>query len=283
MPSGRSQPIRRGRSCGPRRRPRSCAAPGPRCGASCGPVGASASSINLLALVSSIYMMEVFDRVLTSGSRRDPPLPDRSSPSPPRQSSASSAACGAASWSGSGTGSSASSAARRIDASVSLRLAGGGRDGGRRPGALADIKAFFASESVVAFLDAPWAPVFLPRDRALHPALGVFALAAALLLVLLRARQRGADAGAGRGRGRGRAAGAAAWPRRPWRSPSPPRRWACAPRCCAAGTRRRPRRASSPWRSATAARSSSASPSSCATGSSSASWASAPGSCSKGR
>ncbi len=148
------------------------------------PVAGFSLAINLLALVSSIYLMELFDRVLTSGSY------------------------GTLLWlTVLAIGATAvfgflGSVRRRIlirigdwlerelgapaiDATMSLRLAGGGRDGAAATRALADIKAFIANEGVVAFLDAPWAPVFILAIAALHPLLGLYALAAALLLVLL--------------------------------------------------------------------------------------------------
>jgi ATP-binding cassette subfamily C exporter for protease/lipase len=148
------------------------------------PVAGFSLAINLLALVSSIYLMELFDRVLTSGSY------------------------GTLLWlTVLAIGATAvfgflGSVRRRIlirigdwlerelgapaiDATMSLRLAGAGRDGAAASRALADIKAFVANEGVVAFLDAPWAPVFILAIAALHPLLGLYALAAALLLVLL--------------------------------------------------------------------------------------------------
>jgi PrtD family type I secretion system ABC transporter len=70
-----------------------------------------------------------------------------------------------------------------IDAAVCLKLQGKARERGAAVRALAEIKQFFASEGVVAFLDAPWTPVFLLVIALLHPLLGLFALVAALLLL----------------------------------------------------------------------------------------------------
>ena len=172
-------------------------------------VGAFSLFINLLMLVSSIYMMEVFDRVLTSGSRETLFFLTLIA-------LAATAVFGLlgsvrrklliriGDWLERELGGPA------IDASDGARLAGGGRDGGAASRALADIKAFFTSESVVAFLDAPWAPVFLaviwppaPGARPVRAGLGRAAAP-------VRARQRGADPVPDRGRIGGRSARAAA-------------------------------------------------------------------------
>ena len=146
-------------------------------------VGAFSLFLNLLMLVSSIYMMEVFDRVMSSGSRETLLFLTL-------------IALGATAVFG------LLSSVRRkllsrigdwlerelggpaIDATMGARLRGGARDGGAASRALADIKTFFTSESVVAFLDAPWAPVFLAVIGLMHPALGLFALISAVLLLL---------------------------------------------------------------------------------------------------
>ena len=146
-------------------------------------VGAFSLFLNLLMLVSSIYMMEVFDRVMSSGSRETLFFLTL-------------IALGATAVFG------LLSNVRRklltrigdwlerelggpaIDATMGGRLRGGERDGWAANRALADIKTFFASESVVAFLDAPWAPVFIAVIGLMHPALGLFALISAVLLLL---------------------------------------------------------------------------------------------------
>jgi ATP-binding cassette, subfamily C, bacterial exporter for protease/lipase len=139
--------------------------------------------LNLLMLVTSIYMMEVFDRVMSSGSRETLLFLTL-------------IALGAIAVFG------LLSSIRRkllsrigdwlerelggpaIDATMGARLRGGAHDGGAASRALADIKTFFTSEGVVAFLDAPWAPVFLAVISLLHPVLGLFALISAALLLL---------------------------------------------------------------------------------------------------
>lgn len=48
-----------------------------------------------------------------------------------------------------------------------------------------DLRTFYAGEAVVAFLDAPWMPVFLALIWFLHPVLGVLAVTGAVLLFLV--------------------------------------------------------------------------------------------------
>ncbi len=145
--------------------------------------GAFSLFINLLMLVSSVYMMEVFDRVLTSGSLETLLFLTLIA-------LAATAVFGLLSavrrkllvrigdWLERELG------APALDASAGLRLAAGPKETGAAGRALADVKAFFTSESVVAFLDAPWAPVFLAVIWLMHPALGLFALGTAALLML---------------------------------------------------------------------------------------------------
>jgi ATP-binding cassette subfamily C exporter for protease/lipase len=146
-------------------------------------VGAFSLFLNLLMLVSSIYMMEVFDRVMSSGSHDTLFFLTL-------------IALGATTVFGLlgnvrrklltriGDWLERELGGPAIEASMDARLRGSGRDGGAASRALADIKTFFASESVVAFLDAPWAPVFMAAIGLLHPALGLFALVSTVLLLL---------------------------------------------------------------------------------------------------
>jgi ATP-binding cassette subfamily C exporter for protease/lipase len=48
-----------------------------------------------------------------------------------------------------------------------------------------DLRNFYAGEAVVAFLDAPWMPVFIALIWFLHPVLGLLAIIGALLLFLV--------------------------------------------------------------------------------------------------
>ena len=135
------------------------------------------------------------------------------------------------SWSGSATGSSASSGRPRSTPRWPQAPGQGRASVGPPSRALADIKAFFASEGVVAFLDAPWTPVFLLVIALLHPAARPVragrrhssCCACALANEALTrepARGRGAGGAAGAahgrgGRGPGRARGRAGHAHRP--------------------------------------------------------------------
>jgi PrtD family type I secretion system ABC transporter len=137
---------------------------------------------NLLLLVSSIYMLQVFDRVLSSGSldtllwltvaavlttavygvlelaRRR--LLSR-----------------AAAWLDSEL------AAPVIRHGVAARLADARSEAG-----LADVqelRTFLRGDAVLAFLDAPWMPVFIAIIWLLHPTLGWLALAGAIVLFVV--------------------------------------------------------------------------------------------------
>jgi PrtD family type I secretion system ABC transporter len=137
---------------------------------------------NLLLLTSSVYMLQVFDRVLSSGSvdtliwlsviaffalvaygfieyaRRGVLL---------RTSS----------WLENEL------APDVIQRSIQMRLSKGQSVAGL--GEVNDCKTFVAGEALLVFLDAPWTPVFILVIWLMHPLLGVIALAAAIVLFLV--------------------------------------------------------------------------------------------------
>lgn len=146
------------------------------------PLGLFSLAANLLLLVSSIYMLQVFDRVLSSGSvdtllwltlvavlaiavygvlelaRRR--LLSR-----------------AAAWLD------AELAAPVIRRGVQARLAGARSEAGLAD--LQEIRSFLAGDAVLAFLDAPWMPVFIAVIWLMHPVLGWLALAGAVVLLVV--------------------------------------------------------------------------------------------------
>jgi PrtD family type I secretion system ABC transporter len=146
------------------------------------PLGVFSLATNLLLLVSSIYMLQVFDRVLSSGSvdtllwltvaavlaiavygvlelaRRR--LLSR-----------------AAAWLDTEL------AGPVIRRGVEARLAGARREGGLAD--LQEIRSFLAGDAVLAFLDAPWMPVFIAVIWLMHPVLGWLALAGAIVLLII--------------------------------------------------------------------------------------------------
>ncbi len=137
---------------------------------------------NLLLLVSSIYMLQVFDRVLSSGSL-DTLLWLTIA-----------AVCAIAVYgvlelarrrllSRTGAWLDTQLAGPVIRRSVDARLAGVRSEAG-----LADVqemKIFLGGDAILAFLDAPWTPIFILVIWLLHPALGWLALAGALLLFVV--------------------------------------------------------------------------------------------------
>jgi PrtD family type I secretion system ABC transporter len=146
------------------------------------PLAVFSFAANLLLLVSSIYMLQVFDRVLSSGSldtlfwltlvvvaatavygvlelarRRILSL--------------------AGAWLDTQL------AGPVIRRGVDARLAGV-----RSEAALADVQelqSFLSGDAILAFLDAPWMPVFIAIIWLMHPVLGVLALAGAIVLFII--------------------------------------------------------------------------------------------------
>ncbi|WP_370160891.1 type I secretion system permease/ATPase [Limimaricola soesokkakensis] len=138
--------------------------------------------LNLLLLVTSIYMLQVYDRVLSSGSldtllwltiialfavaiygvleqsRRT--ILGRT-----------------AGWLDSEL------SAPMLQQAMETRLAGQAGRAGTRD--VSDLRKFYAGDAVLAFLDAPWSAVFLGFIWLLHPALGVVATLGALVLLTL--------------------------------------------------------------------------------------------------
>jgi PrtD family type I secretion system ABC transporter len=134
---------------------------------------------NLLLLASTVYMLQIYDRVLSSGSI-DTLL------------WLTLAVIGAIAVYG------MLEHARRmmlghisqwlddqlsvpvIQRAMEARLAGSGLEVGLKD--VADLRGFIAGDGMLTFLDAPWTPVFLVFMWLLHPALGVVGLAGAALL-----------------------------------------------------------------------------------------------------
>jgi ATP-binding cassette, subfamily C, bacterial exporter for protease/lipase len=146
------------------------------------PLGIFSLAANLLLLVSSIYMLQVFDRVLSSGSvdtllwltvaamfaiavygvlelaRRR--LLSRT-----------------AAWLDTEL------AGPVIRRGVEARLAGVQSEAGLAD--LQEMRSFLAGDAVLAFLDAPWMPVFIAVIWLMHPVLGWLALMGAIILLIV--------------------------------------------------------------------------------------------------
>ena len=146
------------------------------------PLGIFSLAANLLLLVSSIYMLQVFDRVLSSGSvdtlvwltvaavfaiavygvlelaRRR--LLSRT-----------------AAWLDTEL------AGPVIRRSVEARLAGVRSEAGLPD--LQEMRSFLAGDAILAFLDVPWMPIFIAVIWLMHPVLGWLALAGAITLLIV--------------------------------------------------------------------------------------------------
>src|SRR3954447_21637529 len=147
-------------------------------------VGAMSCMINLLYLTGSIFMLEVYDRV----------LPSRSIPT----------LVGLAILAGGlyiaqgsldlirgrilgriGTALDESLNARVFDTIVRLPLVVGGGEGLQPLRDLDNVRAFLGSQGPSAFFDLPWLPLYLAICFAFHVLIGVTALTGALILVSL--------------------------------------------------------------------------------------------------
>lgn len=88
-----------------------------------------------------------------------------------------------------------------IERAMQNRLAGGTLEAGLKD--VGDLRSFVAGDGILTFLDAPWTPVFLVFMWFLHPALGVVGLAGAVLLFCAAlandffTRRKGQEAAAG--------------------------------------------------------------------------------------
>ncbi|AZO12844.1 type I secretion system permease/ATPase [Mesorhizobium sp. M3A.F.Ca.ET.174.01.1.1] len=67
-----------------------------------------------------------------------------------------------------------------IERGMEARLAGNGIEGGLKD--LGDLRGFVAGDGILTFLDAPWTPVFLAFMWLLHPVLGAVGIAGAIFL-----------------------------------------------------------------------------------------------------
>ncbi|MGE5548537.1 MAG: type I secretion system permease/ATPase [Solirubrobacterales bacterium] len=137
---------------------------------------------NLLLLASSLYMMQVYDRVLASGSRDTllwltvlafAAIATYSLIEQSRRRLLSAIAT----WL---DGQLSAPVLRRV---LDARL--DGRESEASTADVAELRSFIAGDALQAFLDAPWMPVFLAVIWVLHPALGAVATAGAVVLFVL--------------------------------------------------------------------------------------------------
>lgn len=88
-----------------------------------------------------------------------------------------------------------------IERAMEARLAGSSLEAGLKD--VSDLRGFIAGDGILTFLDAPWTPVFLAFMWFLHPVLGLLGLAGAVLMFCcalandLLTRRKGQEAAAG--------------------------------------------------------------------------------------
>ncbi|MCA0043147.1 type I secretion system permease/ATPase [Celeribacter litoreus] len=136
---------------------------------------------NILLLVTSIYMLQIYDRVLTSGSLDTLlwltalalfAIAIYGVLEQSRRLILSRSA-------GYIESELASPVLKRL---LKTKVAGGEAEAGIRD--VSDLRAFYQSDAALAFLDAPWSIVFLLFIWALHPFLGVIATLGAVVLLI---------------------------------------------------------------------------------------------------
>ncbi|SCW70713.1 ATP-binding cassette, subfamily C, exporter for protease/lipase [Rhizobium mongolense subsp. loessense] len=138
--------------------------------------------LNLLLLVTSIYMLQVYDRVLSSGSLDTlmwlTLIAIFAVAVYGMLEQARRMVLGrAAGWLDTELN------APMLKRAMEVRLAG--KDGPAGTRDVADLRAFYGGDAVLAFFDMPWSVIFLVFIWALHPALGVVATAGAVILLAL--------------------------------------------------------------------------------------------------
>ncbi|MDK1482501.1 type I secretion system permease/ATPase, partial [Sinorhizobium sp. 6-117] len=136
--------------------------------------------LNLLLLAASIYMLQVYDRVLSSGSLDTllwlTLIAVFAVVIYGALEQARRVVLGrAAGWLDGELN------VPMLRRAMEVRLAGKEGRAGTRD--VTDLRTFYAGDAVLAFLDMPWSVIFLAFIWALHPALGVVATAGAVLLV----------------------------------------------------------------------------------------------------
>ena len=147
-------------------------------------VGAFSFAINMLMLAPSIYMLQVYDRVLTSRNATtllmltlivlglfalEALLEGVRSRALIRGSAALDLKLGP----------------RVFDASFQRTLRGRAGNASQSLGDLASLRQFLTGKGLFAFFDAPWTPIYLLVIFLLSPWLGLFALVAAVILLAL--------------------------------------------------------------------------------------------------
>jgi ATP-binding cassette, subfamily C, bacterial exporter for protease/lipase len=147
-------------------------------------VGGFSFVINMLMLVPSLYMLQVYDRVLTS--RNESTLLMLS-----LLTVGLLGLMASLEWVRSrllvraGSMLDAELNARIYTAAFEANLRGAGTNAGQAITDLTAVRQFVTGNGVFAFFDAPWFPIYLAVVFLLHPWLGIFAVGGAVVLVAL--------------------------------------------------------------------------------------------------
>ncbi len=146
-------------------------------------VGIFSFFLNLLMMVVPLYMMQVFDRVLASGSTETLLLLTVVAATAiavlgTLEAMRSHVLTRVSTWLEQRLG------ARLIDASVVAKLGGAGM-GAQALRDLGQIRSFVGGQGIFPLFDSPWVPVYVAVIWMIHTWLGVLALIAAIILFLL--------------------------------------------------------------------------------------------------
>ena len=140
--------------------------------------------VNILMIMPSLYMMQVFDRVLVSGS-------DLTLLALTAVMLFLLAVMAFAEWSRSrllvraGVKLDEKLNSRVFNASFEAHLSQTGTNPAQPFSDLTNVRQFLTGQGLFAFLDAPWAPIYVAVLFMLNPLLGWFAIASALMLILV--------------------------------------------------------------------------------------------------
>ncbi|HUY04186.1 MAG TPA: type I secretion system permease/ATPase [Rhodocyclaceae bacterium] len=140
--------------------------------------------VNILMIMPSLYMMQVFDRVLVSGS-------DLTLYALTAVMIFLLAVMAFAEWSRSrllvraGVKLDEKLNSRVFNASFEAHLSQTGTNPAQPFSDLTNVRQFLTGQGLFAFLDAPWSPIYVAVLFMLNPLLGWFAIASALMLILV--------------------------------------------------------------------------------------------------
>jgi len=147
-------------------------------------VGAFSCVINLLMLMPTLYMLQIYDRVLASRNVTTLAMLTLIMLGMLALEAALESVRGKALIRGSAA-LDGRLGPRVFDAAFERSLGGRGGSAGQALGDLTNIRQFLTGKGLFAFFDAPWTPIYLLVIFILHPWLGLFALLSALLLLVL--------------------------------------------------------------------------------------------------